>query len=233
MIIKGLDIIVVFAFYDQLNFNDAWKNKPDNRMKPMKKDRYVKLFLPTLIKTLAAACFVLTGIGSVQASETTGFEKLKSGNHFAIMRHAIAPGFGDPAEFELRDCSTQRNLSQEGIEQAKRIGDRFRENGIAEASVYTSQWCRCIDTATLLDIGVPEEFSAMNSFFATPERGEMQDQELRDWLAKQDLLEPLVLVAHQVNITALTGVYPGSGEIIVVERMESGELKVAARVLTE
>jgi phosphohistidine phosphatase SixA len=233
MIIKGLDIIVVFAFYNQLNFNDAWKHQSDNRMKLMKKDRYVRLFLCKLGKTLAAVCFVLIGINSVQASEAVGFERLKSGNHFAIMRHAIAPGFGDPAEFELRNCATQRNISQDGIEQAKRIGDRFRENGIAEASVYTSQWCRCIDTATLLDIGVPEEFSAMNSFFAAPERKEIQDKELRDWLATADLSQPLVLVAHQVNITARVEVFPGSGEIIVVERMESGELEVADRIQAE
>lgn len=199
----------------------------------MKQNNSTRLYLSRLNKTLAIVCLMLIGLGSVQADKVPGFEALKSGNHFAFMRHAIAPGFGDPSDFQLRECSTQRNLSQGGIEQAKRIGDRFRENGITEASVYTSQWCRCIDTAKQLGIGTPEELPTMNSFYATPERGEKQNQQLKDWLSQQDLTKPVVLVAHQVNITALTGVFPASGEIIVVERTQSGEFKVANRIQTE
>ena len=181
-----------------------------------------------LTTVLIIALFFLTGLGN--ANDMTGLSWLKSGNHFAIMRHAIAPGFGDPTNFELRDCSTQRNLSTEGFEQSARIGKRFRDAGINKAQVFTSQWCRCIDTAKTLDIGVPEELPAMNSFFQAQERKTMQTQALREWLAKQDLTKPLVLVTHQVNMTALTGAYPASGEVFIVERSEAGEFTIVDRV---
>lgn len=199
----------------------------------MKETNSRRLFLSQLSKLLAATCIVFMSIGNVQADKPSGFALLKSGDHFAMMRHAIAPGFGDPSDFELRNCSTQRNLSQAGIEQSKRIGDRFRDNGIKEAQVYTSQWCRCIDTATLLNLGEPIELPAMNSFFETPERETDQNEQLQKWLAEQDLSEPLVLVAHQVNITALTGIFPSSGEIVIVKRLEDGTLETAGRIRTE
>jgi len=133
----------------------------------------------------------------------------------------------------LRDCSTQRNLSKEGFAQAARIGERFRKAGIEEAQVITSQWCRCIDTAKTLGIGTPEELPAINSFFETPERRTRQTEELKQWLAKQDLSKPLVLVAHQVNMTALTGAYPASGEIFIIERGEAGEFTVTDKIQKE
>jgi len=199
----------------------------------MKLNNILTVSLSRLKPLLAAFCLITVGLSGAQANEPSGFDALKSGNHFAMMRHAIAPGFGDPSNFALRECSTQRNLSQNGIEQAKRIGERFRDNGIEVARVYTSQWCRCIDTATLLDIGTPKELPIINSFFETPKRKTTQNQQLKEWLAKQDLTDPVVLVAHQVNITALTGVYPASGEIIVVKRTSLGELAVVARIQTE
>lgn len=183
-----------------------------------------------LTTLLILTLFFLTGTGSAHANNANGLSWLKSGNHFAIMRHALAPGFSDPSHFELRNCSTQRNLSKQGFEQAARIGERFVEAGINEAQVFTSQWCRCIDTAKTLGIGVPEELSAMNSFFQSPERETTQTQALKEWLVKQDLTKPLVLVTHQVNMTALTGAYPASGEIFVVERSEAGDFSVVDRV---
>lgn len=176
---------------------------------------------------------ILTLSASVHADDAVGLNLLKSGNHFAMMRHAIAPGFGDPSNFKLRDCSTQRNLSQEGLEQSVRIGERFRKVGISEAQVYTSQWCRCIDTAKTLGIGTPEELPAMNSFFQNYEREAVQTETLKKWLAEQDLSKPLVLVSHQVNMTALTGAYPASGEIFIIERGAGGEFTVVDKVRTD
>jgi len=192
----------------------------------------VYLTLPAKI-SLLFIFLTLLSLGSLHATETAGLAALHSGKHFAMMRHALAPGFGDPANFELRGCSTQRNLSKEGFEQAARIGERFRNVGIRKAQVFTSQWCRCIDTAKTLGIGTPEELPAINSFFANPERSDRQTEELKQWLAKQDLSKPLVLVAHQVNMTALTGAYPASGEIFVIQRDESGEFKVTDKIQTE
>jgi broad specificity phosphatase PhoE len=186
-----------------------------------------------IFSVIAVISLSLITQGSLTANENSGLKALGSGNHFAIMRHAIAPGFGDPSNFELRNCTTQRNLSQEGFDQAARIGKRFKENGISEASVYTSQWCRCIDTASTLDLGVPEELPSMNSFFETREREAIQMESLKDWLIKQDLTKPVVLVTHQVNMTALTGAYPASGEIFIIERTASGDFNITAKIQTK
>ena len=188
---------------------------------------------PWIFSVIAVISLSLITQGSLTANENSGLKALGSGNHFAIMRHAIAPGFGDPSNFELRNCTTQRNLSQEGFDQAARIGKRFKENGISEARVYTSQWCRCIDTASTLDLGVPEELPSMNSFFETREREAMQMESLKDWLIKQDLTKPVVLVTHQVNMSALTGAYPASGEIFIIERTASGDFSIYDKIKTE
>src|SRR5688572_8550611 len=93
------------------------------------------------------------------ASDAAIWSALRSGEHFVILRHAVAPGVGDPEHFALGDCSTQRNLSRAGREQAARIGARLRENGIAQARVYSSQWCRASETATLLRLGLVTELT--------------------------------------------------------------------------
>ena len=81
------------------------------------------------------------------ADEAALWKALRDGGHVALMRHAIAPGVGDPAGFRLDDCTTQRKLSAQGRAQARAIGERFRANGITTAAVFSSQWCRCLDTA--------------------------------------------------------------------------------------
>ncbi len=174
-----------------------------------------------------------TAAGRINAAEPEVWKALQSGNHFVIMRHAIAPGTGDPSNFKLGDCSTQRNLSDTGRKQAKQIGDRFRANGIEMAHVFTSQWCRCKETAELLMLGPVKALPALNSFFQQFEREAQQSLQLKRWLDKQSLKKPLVLVTHQVNITALTGVFPASGEMIVVRRSGMGEYRVVGRIETE
>ena len=157
---------------------------------------------------------------------------LASGDHIVVMRHAIAPGTGDPENFRIGDCSTQRNLSQTGRDQAARIGALMRRHGIAKARVHSSQWCRAMETATLLDLGPVTELPALNSFFSRGD-GEAQDRTLRAWIAKQDLTRPLVLVTHQVNVTALSGVYPASGEMVVMRRTAGGKLSKVGSLRTE
>jgi broad specificity phosphatase PhoE len=149
---------------------------------------------------------------------------LRSGEAAALMRHALAPGTGDPAEFDIDDCGTQRNLSDAGRTQAAAIGGRWRANGIVHARIYSSRWCRCLETAQLLDLGPVQPFDGLNSFFR--ERA----AETGRSLAAQALIReqtrsgsaPLLLVTHQVNITALTGVFPSSGEILVVRPSDRG-----------
>ena len=161
------------------------------------------------------------------------WSSLHYGEHIALLRHAFAPGTGDPENFKLGDCSTQRNLSQAGREHAERIGARLRENGIAHARVYASQWCRARETAALLRLGPVAELPLLNSFFASRDREQAQTRTLVQWLAKQDVSRPLVLVTHQVNITALTRIYPDSGDIVVVRRTADGKLHVVGTLKTD
>lgn len=147
-----------------------------------------------------------------------------------MMRHALAPGGGDPAGFEIGNCAMQRNLSDEGRDQAKSIGAAFRENGIEQADVLTSQWCRCAETARLLDIGDVQEFEPLNSFFQDRSLTEPQTEALRDFLQQRTSTEPLVLVTHQVNITALTGVFPRSGEIVFFTIDVNGSVDVLGTI---
>jgi phosphohistidine phosphatase SixA len=133
----------------------------------------------------------------------------------AVMRHALAPGTGDPPGFTLDNCSTQRTLDARGRAQARRIGESFRARGIIMDRVMSSEWCRCRETAALLDLGPVEALSALNSFFADRSAREAQIRESEVFLQDLPGGQRAILVTHQVNITALTGIYPASGEIVV------------------
>lgn len=172
-----------------------------------------------------AACL---GFAPGLSAEPAGtWTALRSTDHVALMRHAEAPGTGDPPDFSLADCATQRNLSTDGQDQARRIGALFRANGIESARVLSSQWCRCRDTAKNLELGPVEELPLLNSFFGWAQEGEGQTRALRSWLDRQTVGRPTILVTHQVNITALTGIFPAPGEIVVVRLGEGGETTVA------
>jgi len=162
------------------------------------------------------------------AAENDLAQLLIKPDHVILLRHARAPGTGDPAHFRLGDCSTQRNLSQEGREQAVRIGVRLRAAGLAETTVYSSQWCRCLETARNLAVGPVVELPALNSFFQSPEMERNYSGALRAWIAAADLSRPAVLITHQVNITALTGIFPAEGEALVLHR-ERDNLVVVGR----
>jgi len=150
----------------------------------------------------------------------------------ALIRHATAPGTNDPAGFRLDDCATQRNLSAEGRAQSVRIGDMFRANGIADAAVYSSQWCRCLDTARLMKLGEVRPQPLLNSFFQDRSREAGQIEALQRWIGQLDLAKPTVFVTHQVVVTALSQVFPGSGEIVAMQRGADGRLSVQGRLPT-
>lgn len=146
-----------------------------------------------------------------------------------LLRHANAPGTGDPAGFVLGDCSTQRNLDDRGRGQSRAIGEAFRERGVLAGRVLSSQWCRAKETAELAFPGQVGEAPAFNSFFGNradePEATAAARGILADWQGPG----ALVVVTHQVNITALTGIAPASGEGIVA-RVENGQLVVLGRL---
>lgn len=139
---------------------------------------------------------------------------------FAIMRHALAPGTGDPSDFRLGDCETQRNLDAAGRAQARAIGDAFRARGISFDTVLTSQWCRTRETAELLDLGPVIEAPPLNSFFRDFSTRAEQTRATRAIL--EDITGGTMLVTHQVNISALTGRSTRSGEVLVVRLTETG-----------
>ena len=184
-----------------------------------------------LTATLCLMIAVLLG-SEVGAYADKPWSALKSGNHFVLIRHALAPGYSDPDYFDVEDCKTQLNLSSEGRRQSKKIGDLFRSNGIKRALVYSSQWCRCLDTARLLDLGDVSELSTLNSFFEHFEKETFQTKELKRWIETASLSTPTVLVSHQVNISALTGYSPASGEIVFVERSPDGSLSIIGSIQT-
>lgn len=184
----------------------------------------------------AAATAGLGGIASlVPASGVRAnsdlFASLRAGGHVGLMRHALAPGFSDPDGFRLDDCATQRNLSDEGRAQARRTGEYLRAVGIGEAEIYSSRWCRCLDTARLLELGPVTPLALLDSFFQDRTRGPQQTAALRAWIAKQPLAGPLLLVTHQVNISALAGIAPRSAEIVVMRREADGTLATLGRAL--
>ncbi|MBX9457135.1 MAG: histidine phosphatase family protein [Rhizobium sp.] len=144
------------------------------------------------------------------------WQAFRNGAAIVLLRHAVAPGTGDPSGFRLDACGTQRNLSESGRQQARRIGDAFRRQSVTQARVFSSQWCRCLDTAALLDLGPVEPEPRLNSFFGRSSAGAQQTEALRNWVARLPSGSPVVLVTHQVNITGLTSVVPSSGELVFV-----------------
>jgi broad specificity phosphatase PhoE len=153
-----------------------------------------------------------------------------------LMRHASAPGGGDPPGFRLDDCSTQRNLSDEGREQARRIGERLRAlrpQGLSIAAVWHSQWCRARETAELLDVAVTRPQPLFNSFFDDPDgtREQRFAAQARTLLAAWAGPGALLVVTHQVNITALSGVFPASGEMVAMRWGNSAGAEVLGRLV--
>ena len=179
----------------------------------------------------AAALLAALVSASPPAAADTRLARLSEPGVVAIMRHALAPGTGDPASFELDDCATQRNLDARGREQAREIGAAVRAAGAVVDRVLTSQWCRCRDTAGLLGLGPVEDLPALNSFFRNPARSGRQTADLRQFLSGLPPEKTVVLVTHQVNITALTGRWPASGEVFLLEIGRDGAVSVVDEIL--
>tara|TARA_B100000579_G_scaffold349213_1_gene302707 strand:- start:125 stop:676 length:552 start_codon:yes stop_codon:yes gene_type:complete len=144
---------------------------------------------------------------------------LKDGKKIIFIRHAIAPGNGDPDNFNINDCSTQRNLSQNGINQSKKIGLFFKKNKIKIDKVLSSEWCRCKDTAKYAFEDF-ETSDALNSFydekFAANETKQIND--LKKYIQKWDSDKNLVFVTHYVVISSILNIGSSSGEIIVSDK---------------
>jgi len=209
---------------------------------------------PLLVVCTCIGLLSFFGSATLHASEMATLQQLASNlqgpsnpaRYTILVRHALAPGTGDPAEVVIDDCSTQRNLNQEGRTQAERIGKMLAQAGIEELEILTSQWCRCRETAKLVGSSLVSSITtgsglvevtdlpSLNSFFGAFENRDTQTEELLGWLrarAKSDADRLALLVTHQVNITAATDVYPASGEMVLIEMKDDG-LEVVATVET-
>lgn len=177
---------------------------------------------------LAHGVFAQAAASAPAPSELAAWDALRDGA-VVVFRHANAPGGGDPAGLKLGDCSTQRNLDAAGREQASRIGERLRQQRVAIGAVWASQWCRTRETAELLKGGAVRDATQFNSFFGDREREPAQTAAARQALLAWRGPGALVVVTHQVNITALTGVFPASGEGVVL-RPRGAQLDVVGRL---
>jgi len=188
---------------------------------------------------MLAAMLLFSGFSSANAEATeAAWVKLQNGGYAVLIRHAQATGTGDPDNFELGDCSTQRNLSARGQLQAKRIGARFAAKGVPIDQVVASEWCRTLDTAEFafgrnFEI---EPLPAINSFFQDRSTEEAQTKETIAFIEGLKFNSNTIMVTHQVNITALTGIVPRQGEAILVRTIKSEgneppTLKVEGRII--
>ena len=175
------------------------------------KNKIISLLLKVLIFSL---------ISFHSHTSAQNWKPVQDGNKIILIRHALAPGGGDPAGFKIDDCKTQRNLNQTGINQSKKIGKLFKKNKVVIDQVLSSQWCRCKDTAKYA-FGMYKEFSALNSTFQSQynKNEARQLKELYSFVKNWDGKgKNLVLVTHYSIITAVTNVVPGSGEIVITDK---------------
>jgi phosphohistidine phosphatase SixA len=178
---------------------------------------------------LAGLCTV--AMAGVDSDPAEMIEAMKGGGHILMIRHALAPGTGDPANFQIGDCSTQRNLDDRGRDQASAIGDWLRSKGIPSARVYSSQWCRCLETAKLLQLGPVAELPALNSFYELTENREPNLKALREFIAKQPHDGKLIImVTHLVTISSMADEAVSSGEGVLLRRNPAELYEVVGRL---
>ena len=171
--------------------------------------------LPSAALALAV---LLAAPAPVLADAEAAWSALASGGHTLLVRHAATvPGIGDPPGFRLEDCATQRNLSAEGREQARALGRRLAERGIAVGAVLSSRWCRCLETARLA-FGRVEAWPPLDSFFGDRAGEPARTREVLERAKRWRGPGTLVMVTHQVNIAAATGESTAMGEGVVIDR---------------
>ena len=171
-------------------------------------------------------CVLLFAQSKLAVAQSELANKLQDGTHVLLMRHADAPGYGDPKNYQISQCSTQRNLGDLGRKQAKTIGDWLSKQGIQQAKVYSSPWCRCVDTATLLNKGAVKKELALGSFFDDMSQAKKQTEELTKFIAverKQSPNVPIIMVTHHVNIQSYVGEVVNSGDMVLVKVDSAGK----------
>ena len=169
------------------------------------------------MKKILIFIIILLPINSFSSEKI--INSLKNGKKVVFIRHAIAPGNGDPDNFDISDCSTQRNLNEKGRDQSKKIGEFFSSNKILFDKVLSSEWCRCKDTG-IIAFGDIETFSALNSFYDArfSKNKDKQIKQLKEYIKNWDGKKNLILITHYVVILEILGLGVTSGEIIITNK---------------
>jgi phosphohistidine phosphatase SixA len=169
-----------------------------------------------ILTFLLGFCGTVEVAGADDAADA--WKALRAGGHVALMRHADAPGgVGDPPGFRVDDCATQRNLSEKGRADAEKIGSQLKGEGIAFEKILSSPWCRCIDTARLLNLGTVETEATFGNVVVLKDQRQTLTAGARALIARWTAGGNLLVVTHGANIQALTGAWLASGEIVVVK----------------
>jgi broad specificity phosphatase PhoE len=188
-------------------------------------------------RLLVALKLLVPSIALLAATPALADEKLwsllKAGGQVVLIRHAITtPGVGDPAGMRIDNCTTQRNLSDEGRRHARQIGETFRTRGIPVARVLSSPWCRCLETARLA-FGDVELWPPLGNLYGRPENRDRQVREMGTLVGQPHSGGNLVLVSHGATISALTGVSLGTAEMVVVTPQGAGRFVVMGRLTAD
>jgi phosphohistidine phosphatase SixA len=183
-------------------------------------------FMNRFSRIIALIIFMMSSLLPIEQARAYLAGDLQDGQHVLLMRHADAPGYGDPAGYVIGQCSTQRNLGDYGKKQSRAIGIWLSNQGLQDAQVFSSPWCRCLDTATLLNKGPVKIEPALGSFFDNMSLEKKQTKELETFIKNilsQQSKRPVILVTHHVNIQAFTGKVVGVGDMVLVRVNKNGE----------
>lgn len=168
---------------------------------------------------------------ALPASATdAGWAALREGGHVVLLRHAFISGNTEPANFDIEKCNTQRNLSERGRQQARKLGALFGARAARIEKVLSSRYCRSLDTARIAFGSQPEIFDALNQLSEDPDERSQQKQAVLEIIRNFSGSELLVLVSHLENIREITGVSPREGEAVIVAPQDEG-VRVLGRVV--
>ncbi len=185
---------------------------------------------PSFICSICAVALLLP-LDQAIADESAAWQALRQGGHVALMRHADAPGgLGDPPGFNLEDCATQRNLSEKGRADAQAVGEKLKTERIPIGKVLSSPWCRCADTAKLLNVGPVERAPTFSNVVVLRDQREALTEGARAVIAAWRGPGTLLVVTHGANIQALTGYNPGSAGMVVVAAGADGATREIGRI---
>ena len=181
-----------------------------------------------ILKTIILI-FKICLFGNISSADTISWSEILDQPKFNVifLRHALAPGYGDPSKFDISDCKTQRNLNEEGRDQARSIGIKLKMKGFLFNEIYSSEWCRCLETATLMDLGEITMFSGLNSFFQGHYDKKETLNKLMQKLKNLDKKNRILMVTHQVVISSVTGINVGSGVAVAYSTTDGSAIKIS------